>query len=182
VQPAAQAPTLGVPRQYVPADWTVDEPSWEDALPPGPAPHAPAAPTPPGPAAFPVAPAAQPVGFDAPVENGWPVDVPVLASAPAAGQAGPAAAREVPAPALTAPSLTAAGLVRRVPLANLAPQMTGIPVAPALPADSVAMPAPERARSLLSTYRDGLTLGRAEAPVARPEPADSDPANPGAPA
>lgn len=201
VEPAAQpspppppARTLGVPRQYVPADWTVAEPSWEDALPPtlagpvspkvapapAPAPVAAAAfqvpppAYPPAPAAFPVGSGAGPVGAASPLEDSWPVDVPEFTAVPAV----PA----VPAAEAPAPALTSAGLVRRVPLANLAPQMTGVPVAPVLPADSVAMPAPERARSLLSTYRDGLTLGRAEPPVSATEPAAADSANPGAPA
>jgi len=201
VEPAAQpspppppARTLGVPRQYVPADWTVAEPSWEDALPPtlagpvspkvapapAPAPVAAAAfqvpppGYPPAPAAFPVGSGAGPVGAASPLEDSWPVDVPEFTAVPAV----PA----LPAAEAPAPALTSAGLVRRVPLANLAPQMTGVPVAPVLPADSVAMPAPERARSLLSTYRDGLTLGRAEPPVSATEPAAADSANPGAPA
>jgi len=203
VEPAAQpspppppARTLGVPRQYVPADWTVAEPSWEDALPPtlagpvspkvAPAPAPAPAPVaaaafqvpppayPPAPAAFPVGSGAGPVGAASPLEDSWPVDVPEFTAVPAV----PA----VPAAEAPAPALTSAGLVRRVPLANLAPQMTGVPVAPVLPADSVAMPAPERARSLLSTYRDGLTLGRAEPPVSATEPAAADSANPGAPA
>jgi signal transduction histidine kinase len=54
--------------------------------------------------------------------------------------------------------VTVAGLRRRVPQANMAPQMQAHDAA--LPAEVAVGPAPDRSRHLLSAYRDGLVLGR----------------------
>jgi hypothetical protein len=55
--------------------------------------------------------------------------------------------------------LTDAGLARRTPQAHMAPQILEEALEP-LPEDVVGVPAPDRSRSLLSAYRDGLVLGR----------------------
>jgi hypothetical protein len=55
-------------------------------------------------------------------------------------------------------------LTQRVPQGNLAPQMRGLPATPTLPSSTAAVPEPERARSLLTSYSNGLTLGRSAIP------------------
>jgi CHASE3 domain sensor protein len=69
-----------------------------------------------------------------------------------------------PAPAPAAPDpaerLTQAGLPRRVPRANMAPEMVASQQAGAEPAASAAGRSPEEVRSMLSSYRTGIERGR----------------------
>jgi hypothetical protein len=87
-------------------------------------------------------------------------------AAPAAEQppAQPMAAGHAGQPdgAANGPSLTQAGLPRRVPRANLAPGMVASQEAPADQPESVQASgrSPEEVRSMLSSYRTGLERGR----------------------
>jgi len=72
----------------------------------------------------------------------------------------PSQVPEQPVEPVYASAGTTPALARRVPQSSLAPQMRNGSVAPVLPGEAASSPAPEHARSLLSAYRTGLTLGR----------------------
>jgi signal transduction histidine kinase len=127
-------PAVAHPPQDTPSSW--DEPSWTEATEPGPF-------VPPGYvedlAPAPLAPLPEPPAVPL-SEQPVPVPVPTVEPLPA----------DVPQ--------TGAGLARRIPLTNMAPQIA----APdnALADDVASQPTPDRSRHLFASYRDGLTLGR----------------------
>jgi signal transduction histidine kinase len=147
VRPSAAAPESEVaaaasfPRQYLPAD---EPPDNGYAPPPTFAP-----------------PAYEPSAAQAPAAPAMPPTPPRPAMPPM-----PAAPAMPPMPPAPQPTPAYAGipldpaLAQRVPQSSLAPQMRSGPVSPIHPGDVAASPAPEHARSLLSAYRTGLTLGR----------------------
>jgi HAMP domain-containing protein len=113
----------------------------------------------------------------APVRSAEPAprhDAPATVSAPAQDRA-PVETPQVPAPdrgprpetfaepvaAQPAPSLTSAGLVRRVPKAPAA-------AGPAGPAITAPQRSPEQVRQMLSRYRSGLERGRTDEGAERP--------------
>ncbi|HEX7354228.1 MAG TPA: ATP-binding protein [Mycobacteriales bacterium] len=134
-------PAGSAPAPDVPAGWS--DPAWADAPP---APFVPPA------QVEDLAPAPL-----APLPEPPPVSLPVpLPEEPVAPMRAPAS-MHTSLPSAEA-SQTHAGLARRIPLTNMAPQIA----APdhALADDVAAQPTPDRSRHLFAAYRDGLTLGR----------------------
>lgn len=135
--PASGAPprTIGAPRQYFPDG--IVPPGYEVPPPPVPIPAVPI-----------------------------PAEPPPAAAAFAAASRG---AGDLAEPAVDDPyefGTDPAGptLARRVPQDSIAPQMRGASVSPTLPSATASVPEPERSRSLLAAYSNGLTLGRSAIP------------------